>query len=387
MRRISGLLILLCALFVCPALANAGWRCVQGSVYSYTYANGSVDPYYYVRYLSNGCWYYRRLSTISPNSSSYTAYGTTGTENWRSRLLDIAANRDRYESASKASALEHNEFLESVKALGLEGNFRWMGYGYAPTYATGAGGYGGSLLGYGTSAAYGGAYGGAYGNGYQTLTGNTAWGVSQTPFATATLSTANLDSALNQAGRLVTQAQQLAGQGFNGYSTLVTNVGSAQLDALKTIAQGYAAASALQASRPSDTTVPQTSTFSFGAQATGTPTATTAVVSQGTTVASPATATATATASATPGNAVETVLLASCINCHGPTRLESNLDARNYQNWTAETWGKVVERITTTDPKRRMPAGGEPLSVEATQTLINTAAAAAATAPAAEAAQ
>lgn len=69
---------------------------------------------------------------------------------WRGKLLEIVRQRDQYESRARASALEHNEFLETIKSLGLESNFGWQGYGYAPQYAQGFG----SLFGYGGGGGY-----------------------------------------------------------------------------------------------------------------------------------------------------------------------------------------------------------------------------------------
>ena len=74
-------------------------------------------------------WVYRRSSyqpAVQPQ------YVTPKTEGWRTKLLEIAATRDRYEASTRASANEHNEFIEAVEALGLTSNFTWRGLNRDP---------------------------------------------------------------------------------------------------------------------------------------------------------------------------------------------------------------------------------------------------------------
>ncbi len=70
-----------------------------------------------------------------------------------SKLVDIAAARDKYESQIRVDAFKFNQFKEGVAILGLSGNFRLPDYGYpAPHGAP-----------YGVGGSYGSSYG-TYGN-------------------------------------------------------------------------------------------------------------------------------------------------------------------------------------------------------------------------------
>jgi len=120
---------------------------------AYTYKNGywwsgsqaytrTKQAYYSTGYCSS-----RRCSTRTLNyryvyqraNVQQQTYLTSKTEGWRTKLLEIAANRDKYEASTRASSHEHNEFIEAVEALGLTGNFTWRNYGNAPNMAQGYG--------------------------------------------------------------------------------------------------------------------------------------------------------------------------------------------------------------------------------------------------------
>ena len=77
---------------------------------------------YKQKVLLNHCQYYWKtqyrfepiINNVRQKQASY--------KDWRERLLDIAATRDKYAQAARNSVIEHNEFLEAVKALNLEGH-------------------------------------------------------------------------------------------------------------------------------------------------------------------------------------------------------------------------------------------------------------------------
>lgn len=99
------------------------------------YARTQVKQYYCQR----GCNYYRWVYQYQPVAVQKTVVTEQdlSEDGWRGKLLDIAKQRDYYEGRNRKSAVEHNEFLESVRVLGMEGNFRWNGYGYEMSYAHG----------------------------------------------------------------------------------------------------------------------------------------------------------------------------------------------------------------------------------------------------------
>lgn len=105
-----------------------GYYWYGGYPYTRTVTYYCSGSYCYPRYS------YTRVANYTPNYNSNYSISST-TPGWRSQLLAIAAERDKIEGQMRLSANEHNEFMESVDALGLGGNFSWRGYGQAPGMA------------------------------------------------------------------------------------------------------------------------------------------------------------------------------------------------------------------------------------------------------------
>jgi hypothetical protein len=222
MRRFATILILL----LVPALAwgttySVGYVSPAGAVYQgsgiwsyngYSYTRALVPGYY------SGCNYvpsYYQYTQVYPST---TASVTAATPGWRGKLLDLATQRDKFEGRIREGAFEQAYFLQGVKALGLEGNFTWQGYGMTPPYGALA------SVGYGT-----GAYGAraAYGNlQYSSagIQGNTLYGYSYGSVADL-YGDKNLALLLQQVGRTTDQAQQLAGQAATDLTALATQEG------------------------------------------------------------------------------------------------------------------------------------------------------------------
>jgi cytochrome c553 len=163
----------------------------------YFWKDGVPYQRYRTRYCSRGCYYYRYSYRRVPVVSSKTP-------DWRAKLLDIASQRDRFELNNKKSALEHNEFLEAVNALGLSGNFRVNGYGAPVQYAQGlaASGIQQPFAEQGTSV---------YGYSYSTLAD--------------VYGSTDLNVLYNQAGNLAKDSLALGDRAVTGHRALVQEEG------------------------------------------------------------------------------------------------------------------------------------------------------------------
>lgn len=126
-RWLLGLLAAVILLALVAAV-EAGGYVYRNGYYWY----GGVPYTRTVSYYRSGYYWYPSYSYTRVNNYSQVSSNDAG---WRSKLLAIAAERDRVEGQLRASSNEHNEFLESVEALGLSRNFAWRGYGNAPAMA------------------------------------------------------------------------------------------------------------------------------------------------------------------------------------------------------------------------------------------------------------
>ena len=189
------------------------------------------------RYYHNGCYSYRSQYYYQPVAVKYVEkepeykapakveYPETPTlpsvtdENWRQKLLELAGARDKWRAELKASALEHNEFMEAVRVLGLEG----QGDDYNPRYAASPYQFGGTY-----QSTLGGGYGSSsYSKKYlynpQAAQGSTVYGYAGYDYATLAdvYGTTDMKVLYDQASRLATNAQSLAGEANVGFQQLI----------------------------------------------------------------------------------------------------------------------------------------------------------------------
>ncbi len=179
---------------------------------------------------------------------------------WRIKLLELAQARDKGEAGVRKAAIDQKYFLESVQALGLQGNFRIDGYGASP---------------FGPGAAYGGYSSSTYGylqplNGVYThqlqyggygVQNNTVYGTSLKQYASLYGDT-DLNALYQQASRLTENAQRLGGQATADFSTLVGQAGTNQQRVAEIIARADAAQRLLQSIDGPPRT--ETKTLEFG---------------------------------------------------------------------------------------------------------------------------
>lgn len=312
MKRLLCVLIAAVFLSLFPAEASHGQYYSQSRSQGYTYRNGYYWDNYgraykrVRRWRRVGCCY-RWVTYYEPvEVDPYTDDATK-------KLLEIAAVRDRYEGRIRMDANRHNMFLEKLKALGLENNFRWNGYGYQLQMPSGAG--------YGQYA-------------YQPYAqqGNTVYGYSQfaTPYGEV-----DMTLALKQAKDLTQNAQQLAGSGHQHFMEYMQEMADGQ----SRVAEIMAKTELLKAAEPKD--MPKkVQSFTFRAVTNGDGKLKVERVET--------------PAAATP-EALYAVLQTRCTGCHGAQKQVGNVDMRNFLQFSRDQQLRVIELITTSDETKRMP--------------------------------
>ncbi len=152
------------------------------------------------------------------------------------------------------------------------------------------------------------------------------------------------DRYLAQASKYLDTAQQLAGQGFSDFQATGTSLLSQQLAGQTEVAKIQAAAQVLEAAKSSAT---QPQSFSFRA-----------TVQNGQVTFDPATPVPAAEGEgmslAGPTDYV-TVLTSRCANCHGPVNPKGGLDLTKSGVLDAAMMERIVARVSTLDPDKRMP--------------------------------
>lgn len=245
------LLLVIVALLLCalPSLAGGyadgfvedGYAYNVASGYwfkgGYAYSRTRIDysePYVYCGRTYYQPYYYHRYtkvldaSTVKPSDPDF-----------RVKLLEIAKQRDAIEGAIRKSANQHNEFLESVQALGLSGNFTFQGYGQAPSYAN--------------PLRYGSLQYGAYGQ-------QNAATIYTYKEAVDAYNTLDPNVLFQQSASLTKGAQALAGQANTEFTGLVDRANAGIQRAAEIDAAGRASSAALAAARAAPQTSTQSST-------------------------------------------------------------------------------------------------------------------------------
>ena len=286
----------------------------------------------------NGCsWvagtsYYQYYDVSLPTYTAPATLPTYTDPGWRGKLLDIAAARDKREGAIRAGAFEQAYFLDAVNALGLQGNFRWNGYGGVPPYfqqnAVGgqAGAYGyqmtGQLYNFGANA-------------------NTQYGASFNSIASI-YGDNNTAQLFQQAAQLAAQAQKLGGDATNSFHGLVGQEGSNRAKVAEILAKGQQAQQILDALRAAPST--ETKGFNFKI----TPVGIQAVPEN----VDPAVKQKLSTD-------FNTLVVAKCANCHSGNGPKGGFDITKWAAFDAEMKQKVLDRLTSPDPKVMMPRGAD----------------------------
>ena len=301
------------------------------------YTRARVQEAYY--YWHRGCQYtsYRWVWSYTPVSGVTTTTVINPSEDgWRGKLLDIAKQRDQYEGRMRTSAVEHNEFVESVKLLGMEGNFRWNGYGYEMAYAQ----HPGAVL-----AAAQQAY-----SQFPTPQGNSVYGYRELADVYGNV---DLGALYNQAMRLREQSYGNESKATSEVHALVDGLGSNIAKIREIEAKGQAAAAALSASAAKDrATVLREFWSTYDSRTKSSPSP--ASPSQGQPQAAQA-------------GSLQGIVQQKCVACHNSEKKNGGLDLSDLAKVTEAQTNKILERIIHPDPTKRMPiredlSPGEPLS-------------------------
>jgi mono/diheme cytochrome c family protein len=273
---------------------------------------------------------YRYAPYVAP-----AAAVTPETADWRSKLLEIAEAQKRSEAKLRQSAIEHQEYMEALKALGLNGSQT----GYTTTQSLDAYGYsqrtapqGATVFGYNEIAdVYGNVdLGELYQSAIRLAEGSNRYG----------------SEATNGAMKLVDQfgdraqgllSQQLAIAEINAKTAGVTNAARALGDAIK-------AESRLHIEKRTEGPGPPKPTPHHGG--------------------SPILDEPNAKAAANESYDNLTALVNSkCVSCHGGKTNEAGLNLTDLGKLDDSAVAKILARVTSANSEKRMPPG-KPLETE-----------------------
>lgn len=300
----------------------------------YTFSNGYYwrDGQAFTRsivqsYDSRGCLINQYKYTLYTAPAPSVLHVTTETPNWRTELLKIAATRESNAAKLKQAALDQQEYLQAIKALGLDGG---NGSNYTTTTSVDAYGYsqrsapqGSTVFGYNEIAD-------VYGN-------VDLGGLYQSAIRLAEASQRSGDNATNGAMQLVDQfgdraqgllSQQLAIAEINAKTTGVTNAARALGDAIK--AEGR-----IRVEKKVEGPAPP--------------------VPGGSPILDEPSAKA-ANADDT-FNKLTALVQTKCVSCHGGKTTEAGLSLVDLGKIDDDTVKKILERITTGNVEKRMPPG------------------------------
>lgn len=267
-------------------------------------------------YCSPGYWYYSYARAYPA-----VTYNDVG---WRSKLLDIAAARDKIEGDIRKGQFEQLYFMEAVRGLGLEGNFRIQGYGAMSPYA----------LNYGANA-------------------TTQYGYSYNTAVQVDYSKVDLNQLYQMAGQHTAFSQSAATQATTGFQGLVNQAGSQQARVQEVLAKQQFVEAVFRAIFPPTA---ETVQYKFSSSPAGAP-----VVD----------------ASAVPDTTRAAVLekwkaLAAgrCFKCHSGDKPKGNFDVTTYPQASQEVRDKTLKLLTSQDASVRMPKEGHALTPEELKLFI-----------------
>jgi mono/diheme cytochrome c family protein len=273
------------------------------------------------------------------NSYKYSLYSapapsvlnvTHETPNWRAKLLEIAEYREKSEAKLRASAIEHQEYMDALKALGLKGSHGGYtttsidAYGYSQRTAP----QGATVFGYNEIAdVYGNVdLGELYQSAIRLAESSNRYG------AEATNGTQKLiDNFGDRAQGLL--SQQLAIAEINAKTAGVTNAARALGDAIKAESRLHVEKRTVGPQSPPAPPQPSSSPILDE------PTAKDSL------------------------NDLASLVQVKCFSCHGGKTTEAGLNLGDLTKLDEPAVAKILARITSANPEKRMPPG-KPLSTE-----------------------
>lgn len=339
MSRLKRLLIplLMLALFL-AALSATPAHAQYTFSNGYYWANGTAYNRTSVAYYdSYGCkryrWQYSAVKVI-----------TSQTEGWRTKLLELKSAREKWQASIESSANEHNEFIEAVRELGLDGT------------------YGNSAIGLATINRSN-PYAIAGGVGYSQLSaaqGSTHYGYAPMAFSVADVyGNVDIGALYNASIRLASDSNQYGSKATSNAMTLVDQLGSRAASLM----DRAIAVKEIEAKSAGIAMASQAIAQSIRAEAR-------AYVAHGQTGGQggngqpppPDAAKQADILNGTLSNIAD-VMTYRCVTCHQPGGKAEQFDLSDLSAVTAENAADILSRVTSSDQAKRMPPD-KPLSIE-----------------------
>jgi len=347
------------------------------STYSYVQQYDAYDGAYHhhpAGYDSAGRWYpagYYRWSGgqwYAQNGQPY--YATTSAEyratqqkveyapGWQKQLLDIAAARDKVEGRMRLNAQEFQSYLQALKALGLEQNFHWNGYGQPVPYGQG---YGNGTP-YASTKQYGTQGNTIYGYTYSTI--RDIYGDTST------------SSLFQQQAKLAENAQSLAGQASQDFAGNVQREGNNRARVAEILAYGQSRKMALDSSHP-QIPVEEHREDRIETQGQGQGQVQQQGQGQGQAQSIGEGGQARVTMPRADGAVTwPAVAIEKCSACHGNGKKEGGFEIARYEGMAPDLKAKVWARLTSKNADERMPRGkdggpGKPLTPAEFKLFVN----------------
>lgn len=294
----------------------------------YVFRNG----YYY--YGNEAQAYYRSLITVPgyysygayyPGYSYYKYYPYTPSNpvapapalDWRSRTLDIAKIQVQYNAKREAEILEQKNYLEAIKALGLQGIGHSQGYGTIPPYVVDGHYQSTYLSGYGANAS--------------TVYGYNAY------------ANANSNDFLAQLFQMANQqtinSQALTDKAQTGFQTLINQEGANRAKVAEIMAKSQMVVAMLKSLEGPPSALTQGYSFKISQD-------------KGLQVDSGGVA---ADVKAKLAEQFKALVTAKCAECHSPTNKKGGFDVFTYTALSPDAKQIVWDRLTTQDPAKLMP--------------------------------
>ncbi len=329
------------------------WKDTYAYKYEKYWVAGSTYLYNGCYYTSPGYWAYKYVQYPTAAYKKPAEQVDYTDPDWRTKLLEIAGNRDKYEAQGRKAAYEQKAFLDSVQALGLQGNFRWEGYGTAPP-AYGLPAAHGAAYSYGAAIPLNGVF--TYGTQYQLGThgvqGNTVYGSTYQQLQQL-YGDNSLPQLFQQANRLAENAQRLSGQATTDFSLLVQQEGGNRARVAEILARAEAVKQFMTSLDGPPQTFTQQKSFEFRSDAATGPAQPPAPAGDPNYLK---------TAPNPRKQQFESVFASRCAACHTGAAAKGKFTLDAYYGMTPDEKLKVWQTLVTKDKDRMMPrkADGTP---------------------------
>jgi hypothetical protein len=279
-----------------------GGQAYTRSPYSYYYCGRYYTAYSYTPY----------YPPAAPKKVTYTD------PDWRTKLLDLAAERDKAELKVRQGVFEQQYFLQAVKELGLNGNFRIEGYGQAPPYQPSGPSYVQSHVGY--------------------QAGSTVYGMATYNTLAQVYGQESVGQLLQTYARLTENQQNLGGRATQDMAQLIGQEGTYRNKVAEILAKGEAVRQMLKALEEQSATLKTQVQVPVPLNGQPDP------------VQQPQQA---------PQSNLRKLFEESaskrCLSCHSGQKKEGGFDVTEFAALGFERQMKVIERMTTTNTDKLMP--------------------------------